>query len=568
MLRDPLPKALRGMGVASGWMPGSTADLLSCSVLINVLSLAMPLALLQVYDRIIPNTATSTLALLMTGVITALVLEVLLRMGRDYLNGWKGAQMEHGLSCAAVQHLLRAELEELEHDGAGVHLNRLQALSALREFYAGQAIVILCDLPFSILFLCAVGYLAGTLVLVPIAIMIVFVVAALIVGNRLRASLAERMNADDRRLNFIVEVLQGVHTVKSLAVENLMLRRYERLQESAAAHQHDVAQHSASALGVGVLFSQLTLFGVVGLGAIIAMNGGLTVGGLAACTLLSSRAMQPLQRAVGIWTRFQKVRLARARIAKIFALQQENRNAGAAPAKLTGAIELRDVSFRYPGAEQDVIAGATISIEPGETIAVLGGNASGTTTLLFLMMGLLRPRAGTVLIDGFDMASIEPALVRGQIAYLPQHVTLFDGTIADNITMFRPELAARVREVAERVGLDDPVAHMPLGYGTRIGYGADDQLPRGIRQQIGFARALINDPVMLLFDKANMGLDRRHDELLRRLLEKLKGEIVQVLVTHRPSFVALADRVFELNNGVLSPREQQPAAKFALRAGA
>lgn len=556
------------MGVASGWMPGSTADLLSCSVLINVLSLAMPLALLQVYDRIIPNAAGSTLALLMTGVMTALVLEVLLRMGRDYLNGWKGAQMEHGLSCSAVQHLLRAELAELEQDGAGVHLHRLQALSALREFYAGQAIVILCDLPFSILFLCAVGYLAGPLVLVPVAIMIAFVVSALIVGNRLRASLAERMNADDRRLNFIVEVLRGVHTVKSLAVENLMLRRYERLQEVAAGHQHDVAHHSATALGIGALFSQLTLFGVVGLGAITAMDGGLTVGGLAACTLLSSRAMQPLQRAVGIWTRFQKVRLARARIARIFALHQETGSAGGAPADLTGALELRGVSFRYPGAENDVISGATISINPGETVAVLGGNASGKTTLLFLMMGLLRPGSGTVLIDGFDMATLEPELVRGQIAYLPQNVTLFDGTIADNITMFRPALADRVRAVAERVGLDDPVAHMPLGYGTRVGYGADDQLPRGIKQQIGFARALINDPKVLLFDEANMGLDRRHDELLRRLLEDMKGELVQVLITHRPSFVTLADRVFELDNGILSPREQEPAATASLKAGA
>lgn len=559
-----IPKSIHGAPIK----PGGTLDLLVSSALINMVSLAMPLALLQIYDRIIPNTAESTLAFLIVGVFTALIFEVLLRMGRDYLNGWKGAQMEHGLSCSAVQHLLTAELSSFERDAAGVHLHRLHALTALREFYAGQAVVVLCDLPFSILFLAAVGYLGGPLVLVPVTVIVLFLVSALFVGKKLRTSLADRMNSDDRRLNFIIEVLHGIHTVKSMAVENLMLRRYERLQETAAANQQDVALHSATALSIGALFSQVTLFAVVGLGAIIVMDGGLTVGGLAACSMLSNRSMQPLQRAVGIWTRFQRVRLARDRLAQVFALSQEATTDLTSPPMLDGGIEFRNVSFRYPGKEDDVIAGASFSIAPGETVAVLGSDNGSRTTLLHLIMGLLRPRDGTVLIDGQDLAGLEPGAVRSRIAYLPQSVTLFDGTIEDNITMFRPALRDRVRSVAERVGLDDPVAHMPLGYGTHVGYGADDQLPRGIKQQIGLARALICEPKVILFDEANMGLDRRHDEQLRAILEEIKGDVTLVLITHRPSFINLSDRVYELAGGAVVLREDKTDTPTLRQAGA
>jgi ATP-binding cassette subfamily C protein LapB len=540
------------------------ADLLVASALINLLSLVLPLALLQVYDRILPTTAENTLALLVIGVLVALFLETLLRMARDTLTGWHGAQMEHRLGCAAVTHLLRAEQSAFERDGAGVHLQRLNAVGALREFYSGHVMILACDLPFALLYLAAVAYLGGPLVAAPVTLMAVFAVAAVLVGGRLRHALGARMQADDRRFNFTIEVLRGVHTIKAMAMESQMLRRYERLQEASAAAQGDAAKLSGSALALGALFTQINLFTVVGLGALLVVNGELTVGGLAACTMLSGRSMEPLRKAVGVWTRFQRVRLARGRLDELFSLAGERETRLPDLPAIRGEIELDNVSFRFPGKDRDVLSDVSLSIAPGDCVAITGGNASGKTTLLHLMLGLQRPTAGRIRIDGQDPGTVEPESIRRQIAYLPQVVTLFDGTIEDNITMFRRELADKAQAVADFLGLDDLVARMPLGYATRVGFGCDETLPRGIRQQIGLARALMDAPNVILFDEANLSLDRRGDgRLLSALARLLDGRTV-VLVTHRPSYLALADRVYELRDGTLAlrqPAERQPAAQ-------
>jgi len=416
-------------------MPGGMFDLVLASVFINVLSLALPL--LQVYDRIIPNDSRSTLVLLIAGVGTALVLEVLLRIGRAYVSGWMGARFEHMAGCAVVERLLNSAINDFERDGTGVHLERLNALAMLKEFYSGQAILVLCDLPFAVIFLGVIAYLADELVLVPVVLIVLFAITALITGRLLRNALAARMTADDRRFNFIIEVLGGIHTVKSMAMENQMLRRYERLQETCAGTDLNVAFRSSSAVTVGTLFSQLTLFAVVGVGATMVIDGLLTIGGLAACTMLAGRSMQPMQRAVGIWTRFQTIRLARDRLRKIFETPLEAEPGLPKLPDVQGEIAVAGVTFRYRDDLAPILDNVSMQVMPGEAVGVCGGNASGKSTLLYMLMGAMRPEEGTVSIDGNDLSEYDPASLKGQIAYLPQHGVLFNGTIMENITMFR-----------------------------------------------------------------------------------------------------------------------------------
>lgn len=387
------------------YTPGGVFDLILASVFINLLALAMPLTLLQVYDRIIPNSAEGTLILLIVGVGSALILEACLRQGRSYVGGWMGARFEHLAGVAAVERLLNVSIVDYERQGSGVHLERFNALGPLKEFYAGQAILALCDLPFAVLFLGAMYYLAGHLVLVPIALIIFFAIAAIVVGKKLRDALENRMMADDRRYSFIIEVLGGIHTVKGLAMEEQMIRRYERLQETCAAADYNVALQSSSASSTGALFSQLVLFCVVGYGATFVIDGVLTVGGLAACTMLAGRSMQPLQKAVGIWTRFQSIQLSLDRVRELFQMQ-----------------------------------------------------------------------------------------------------------------------------------------------------GAGDKLPKGIKQRIAIARALVDKPRVLLFDEANASMDSAGDSTLRNLLERLKGRVTLILVTPRPSMLNLADRIFDINDSQLVER--------------
>ena len=556
-------------------LPGNMFDMIGASIFINILSLALPITLLQVYDRILPNSGKSTLMLLVMGVVTALMLELVLRLARANVSSWIGARFEHLSGCAAMQRLLYSNMAAFERQGAGAQMERLAALGQLKEFYAGQAVLTVFDLPFAVLFLSIIAYLAGELVIVPVILIVLFAITAQIYGMKLRRGLKDRQIADERRFNFIIEVLGGIHTVKSMAMETQMLRRYERLQEGCADAAHRVTKDSGSSMSIGSFFSQMTLFLVVGFGAVFVINGELTIGGLAACTLLSGRAMQPLQRAVGIWARFQSVALARERVREIFSLPVDQKDGLPALADFRGEVELQSVSFSYGGeGGPTVLNDISLKVEAGEAIGITGGNASGKTTLLYTMMGALQPTEGRVLLDGLDAQDIDLRKLSTEIAYLPQEGVLFNGTILENITMFNEEKTDEAMEISTLLGLDAVVAHMPMGFDSKVGDGATDALPRGIKQRVAIARALLPRPKVVLMDEANMAMDSSGDAILRDVLARLRGHRTLIMVTHRPSMLNLCNRIYNLDHGVLTLKEEamdrqeyMPPAPFLMEEG-
>lgn len=543
-------------------------DLTMGSLFLNILGLALPMALLQVYDRILPNKSVGTMVLLMGGVLGALLIESTLNFCRSYITGWVGAKFEHKAGCTALDHLVMAGIDDFEKDGSGAHLERMGSLSTVREFYAGQAMLTLLDLPFAVLYLSLVAMMGGLLVLVPIALLVAFAITAVLIGTKLRGSLQKRMTADDRRFNFIIEVLGGIHSVKAFSMEAQMVRRYERLQEACAEGAYRVALHSSTAMGVSSFFSQATTICVAMVGALVVMNGEMTTGGLAACSMLAGRAMSPLQKALGVWTRFQSFMLARHRLTELFTLKPEAPKGLPKVGQMKGALELENVSFRYGEKLPFIIKEASIAIREGECIVISAGNGAGKTTLLTLLQGTLRPTMGRLLVDGQPATNYEPQSLRDQIAYLPQAGELFQGTILQNITMFRKQFDDVAVETAALLGLDEVVATMALGFDTPVGDGAYDSLPRGIKQRIAIARALVNNPRIVLFDEANTAVDTTGDNFLRVWLERAKGKRSLVLVTARPSLAKMADRVFELDHGVLTlkPPRDDRASSFSPQA--
>lgn len=540
-------------------IPFGVFDMVVASFFINVLSLALPLVLLQIYDRILPNDSMNTLLILISGMGVALILEALLRVARAYLSGWMGARFEHIAGCAALERVLSSSVNDFEKEGSGVHLERLNSLSTLKEFYTGQAIMTLFDLPFAVIFLALISYLAGSLVLVPIFLIALFAISAWRIGIKLRAAIAQRMIADERRFNFIIEVLGGIHTLKSMSMETQMLRRYERLQEACAKTDYDVTLQSSSAMNLGALYSQLSIFAIVGFGSSFVIDGELTVGGLAACTMLAGRSMQPLQRAVGIWARLQSITLARDKLKELFEIQPEAESGlPILDEKFNGAIELRNVGLQFEGQDEPLFSGVNLDIQPGEIVGISGGNASGKSSLLYVILGAMRATEGQVLIDGRDIKDLDPHSVRSRIAYLPQHGVLFNGSILDNLTTFKPEQEEQALKIARLLGLDEVVARMPLGYDTQVGNGAYDSLPRGIKQRVAIGRALMSDPTVLLFDEANASMDSAGDKVLSEFLKTARGRRTLIMVTHRPSLLKMADRVFDLQDGRLTHRPEAP----------
>ncbi|MBL4907048.1 MAG: ATP-binding cassette domain-containing protein [Sneathiella sp.] len=538
----------------------SRTEIILASTALNILALALPIMILQVYDRIVPNNATDTLLLLVIGVGIAIILEAFFRLGRSYVTAYAGAKFEHIAGCRALAKTMGTDIVHFEREAAGVYLHRFNAIDTLREFMSGNNLLVFIDLPFAIIFLAMVGYIGGILVLAPLSLFLIFSIITVFVGKGLKKALNERATWDDRRYNFLIEVLTGIHTVKGLALEAQMVRRYERLQESTAGVIQNVAFQNSIAQSLGSIFSQMTLISVAAFGSILVIEETLTIGGLAACTLLSGRALQPLLRAMGVWTHYQNIQLSRARVNTLLDLPQERTTSNhheqgsqlssdnLQTAETGADLIFEDVSFSYDGDKEDLFTNANCHFPAGSVTAVTGSNGCGKTTFLWMLAGLISPTKGRILLNGEDLSSLPKDLLHKRISYLPQNGVIFHGTIMENLTMFRTgHWIDKALIQSKNLGLDEAIKKMPLGYDTVVGDGAVESLPGGIRQRIAIARTLISKPEIILFDEANTSLDFASDAILTKALLRLKENSTIILVSHRPSLVKIADFGYKIS---------------------
>ncbi|MEO5349543.1 MAG: ATP-binding cassette domain-containing protein, partial [Magnetococcus sp. YQC-3] len=529
------------------------------TVLVNVVGLAVPLALLQVYNRVIPNQGETTLNILVAGVLGALLMEALLRWFRSYYTGWIGARFEHVTGCDVFQRVLHAHPRNLAREGGAELLERMGAIQTVGELYSGLLLVALFDLPFLLLYLFLILQLGGYLAITPIISMVVVTVVSYRMGLQMGKALDADHKSNTRRYGFVTELLARVHSVKAIAMESQMLGRYELLLNSHAQKTREIIFRSTVLPTFSSFMSQANTMLVVTFGAMAVMDGTLTVGGLAACTMLAGRMFQPLQTLVTGWTRLQTIRIARQDVHTLLQLPKQERQPveqeAVAQEIFSGAfsVELLNVSVN-PTGKRDVLEELSLTVRQGETVAIVGDSGSGKSTLLQLLAGRVLPTAGMLRFNGQEVAELPPEWINA-VAYVPQKGTLFNGTILENMTMFHETRNKAALQVATALGLDGMVSRMPRGYETIIGDGAAESLPAGVVQRIAIARSLAMTPRVILFDEANMAIDSAGDTQLRDCLAQLKEQhgCTIVLVSWRPSLLRIADRLFRLHGGQLTP---------------
>ena len=530
-----------------GWL---RFDVLLASLAVNILALALPVVILQVYDRIIPNQAWATFSLLLGAMIVVVMLDALLKILRSMILSREAAHFDHHNSLAAMRRILDADSTAFRQHPPGYYLDRLHALEQAQEFYSGQSQLLAIDFPFVVLYLGLIHLIAGPLMLIPLTLLALFLIASLTSGAQLHRALQGKSETEDRRRNFLIEVLRGIHTVKAMAMEPFMMRRNERLQKQSALSIHRLSRINAVAQGIGAAFSQMASVSFVGIGALFVIDGRLSIGALAAGTMLSSRVLQPGLRAMNLWIQFQSIRLATRRARDLFALPAEHSGDYIPNAGIQGHLELRDLSFRHPTQEKPQLDHVDLIIEAGESIAISGENGVGKSTTIDLLAAYLTPDSGDILLDGHPLQDYDLEYLRARIGIVPQKGTLFEGSILENITLFRDgDAVDQALDLASRLGLNDIIAQLPNGLDTRIGGAAVDTLSDGVRQQIVLIRSLIGNPSLILFDDANANFDIRNDKHLLKLLTEMKGKKTLVIVSHRPSFIRLCDRHVTLADG-------------------
>jgi ATP-binding cassette subfamily B protein len=517
----------------------------------NVLALALPLSILQIFDRVLKNQSLETLSFIVFGVILILVLEELLRSVNGTVTNWLGARFKHKTSIKALEKFFLVPMKLYSKEEPGAYAEKIQSISRVADVYSGQTLLVLLDLPFVILFLSVIYLIAGNLVFVPLSLLVLFSVIVMFFGRWMYDQVLQKDINDERRISFLTEVLTGVLSVKTMSVESIMLRRYERLKESSANQGESLFFGNAFANSLGGAMSQVMIVLVIFFGAVKVIDGEMTQGALAACMLLSVRSLQPLRRGLGTWMRYQSFIAGDKRVESIMAMPSSGDEVLPALEKVSTSIVLNEVSLTH--AHEDgfstVFDNLMLDIPIGTCIAIRGDSGSGKSSLLSLLNGLEQPTEGQVLIDGQPLSSFDADSVRRKIALLPQSGTVFVGSILENLTMFDPSVEARALELSEELGLDLVVAGMKQGYQTPLGENASEVLPMGVKQLITIVRALVHDPDIILFDEANNSLDFEGDKKLRQFLENRKGISSMVLVANRPSLMKLADKIYKIKDG-------------------
>ena len=553
---------------AMGENLGLYRDVLLAAFFINLFALALPLFAMNVYDRVVPNHAIETLWMLAIGIGVVLVADLALRTMRGYFLDLAGKRVDILLSVRIMEQVLGLKMEQ-RPQSVGAFAANLRSYESVRDFTTSASLTALIDLPFTLIFILVIGWIATGMV-VPLLVGIAVVVLYALTTQRKMRKLTESMyQASSMRNSVLIESLIGLDTLKSMCAEGIMQRRWEK----AAAFLDRVGVQlrllASTNLNVALWAQQLVSVSIIVMGVYLIAEGELSLGGLIAATMLSNRAMAPISQVAGLLTQYHNARTALTALNEVMDKPVE-RPAGkrfSSRASLKGEVTFRHVSFTYPGSEISTLNDVSFSLQPGEHVAVLGRVGSGKTTLNRLLMGLYQPAEGAVLVDGMDLRQLDPAELRHQIGYVPQDATLFYGTLKENLVLANTQVSQGALDRAVKLAdLSDFINRHPQGFDMNVGERGEF-LSGGQRKAVTLARAVIHNPPLLLLDEATGSMDHTSEAAILSHLEQFAKGKTMLLTTHRTSMLQLVDRIIVLDGGQVVADGPRDNVMDALRKG-
>lgn len=529
------------------------------AALINIFGLLTSLYTMTVYDRVIPNNATSSLVALSIGLAIVIVFDFVLKLLRAYFVDIAGASIDREVGETLFERLLRLRLD-LKKGSTGSLTGLMRELEALRDFFTSATLTAVVDLPFIILTIAVIWIIGGWVALVPaIMVPIVIIVGALTQPAMDRLA-AKAMGEGMAKQSVLVETIGGLETVKAAGAGPLLARRWDKAMENHA--DSSLRQRLIASIGITTATSAGTISyaGVVIVGVAMIANQTLTMGGLIACSILAGRAVAPLAQISQLLSRMTTTRTAYRQLNEMMKLPPEGpEGEGLKLAGLKGRIEFRAVTFRYPGATEKTLENLNFVIQPGEHVGLLGRVGSGKSTIARLILGLYPPEEGVVMVDGTDIRQLDPLEMRRYIGAALQESVLLTGTVRENIGLGRGHVDdEELLRASELSGTHQFMGAIANGYDLRLA-DRGEGLSGGQRQSIALARALAGRPPVLVFDEPTSAMDSQTETaLIQRLQEETKGRTL-VLITHRPPLLALVSRIMLVDRGKVvldGPRDE------------
>ena len=525
-------------------------EVLMASFFIQIFALVSPLFFQVVIDKVLVHRGLTTLDVLIIGIVTLGVFDVLLNGLRSYVMAHTTNRIDVTLGARLFDHLLGLPMGYFQSRPAGQSVARVRELENIRNFLTSSALTLTLDLFFTTVFLAVMWYYSPLMTMIVMASLPLYAGISVIVSPILRNRLEEQFQRGATNQSFLVETVTGVETVKAMAVEPQLQRRWE---EQLAAYV--TAGFRARVAGLWgsqsiTLVNKLTMAFLLYFGAKAVLAGDITIGMLIAFNMLAGQVSQPVLRLAQLWQDFQQARISVSRLGDILNTPRE---AKAGPGKsalpaIEGRITLENVSFRYSPDGQKILDGLNMEIRPGECVGIMGESGCGKSTITKLIQRLYLPESGRVLIDGVDIAHIDPAWLRRQIGVVLQDNILFNRSIRENISLVDPAMPMeRVMEAAKLAGAHEFISRLSHGYDTIV-EERGSSLSGGQRQRIAIARALVNNPKILIFDEATSALDPETEAVIQQNMKRIIEGRTTVIIAHRETAVRECGRVVTMGN--------------------
>lgn len=543
-------------------------DVLIAAFMINLFAVALPMFTMNVYDRVVPNNAVDTLWMLAIGVSIVMVADLVMRTMRGYFIDLAGNRVDVKLSAYIMERVLGLQMEQ-RPVSAGSFAANLRSFETVRDFITSATVSAFVDLPFALIFLVVIGWIAWPMIIPIVVGVLIVLLYAMTVQSRMHELSETTYRASAQRNATLVESLVGLESVKALGCEGYMQRKWEQSAVFLARTSAQLRLLSASTMNGALWVQQTTNVVIIVLGVYLISKGELSMGGLIACSMLSSRALAPISQVAGLLTQYHNAATALTSLDEILSrpIERPEDSSFVSRQNFVGRIEFKDVHFVYPGQDVEALRNVSLCIEPGERVAILGRVGSGKTTLHKLILGLYRPTEGAVLIDDIDLRQLDPAELRRHVGYVPQDVTLFYGSLRDNLTIAsRDADDADVVRAAELAGIAEFVNSHPKGFDMLVGERGES-LSGGQRQGVAIARALINDPPILLMDEPTGSMDHSSEEHVKQQLRTCAAGKTMIVITHRTSLLELVDRIIVVDGGKIVADGPKSQVVEALRQG-
>lgn len=532
--------------------PGSSAqsfakglfrsDIFVISLVMHLLGLALPLALLQIYDRILPAQAVGTAVFLVSGVAVAIILEAVLRYGRQALFVSAGARYEAQTTLAAIGRLEHADITAVEQRGTAAVSNALRAISQVRDFWSGQAGAALYELPFVVLYIGLIGYVGGWLAVIPLALFIVALVFVLKWNPAIQQAASRSEHVAQERHDFLWTLFGGLGYIKALGAEAKLAALGRGINSRHLSHHAELDTRTGWVRENAAAIGQLSTVLIVSFGAVEVISGQLTTGALAACTMLAGRSIGPAMASLGYWSQLARIGEAQAQVNDLLSLPDAPtfaiENGVAAP-----RIERGQLRIEAPGLFNEVL-----NIAPGEVVHVQTQDTALASRLLTAVSGLTRDEGIRVVVDDHDLTAFAHADYRAAVILVSRQAALVPGSILNNLTLYDPRHNPDVQKYCEALGLQGHIDKLRNGILTEVGPGTAEHLDEGVYQRIAIIRALLRQPRILLLDHAASGIDLDGIKRLAQTLQALQGKTTVLVSTYKEPLIAACNRVIALKS--------------------